>query len=238
MPTAPAVTPFLLFGLFAATLLGIARFHKHALPIAVGGLVAVLVAKTLAPAPPGAPAFDLLGHLAHEARTLANLGGLLLGFALLANWFERSHLPQRLTAVLPPGRAGAFTLLVLVAVISAVLDNIAAALIGGAAAMALFRRVVHVGYLAAIVAASNAGGAGSVVGDTTTTMIWLAGVSPARVAEAALGAVAAVACFGFFASRQQHALQPLVRNDGPSARLDPACLGITAAILAGALAAH
>jgi Na+/H+ antiporter NhaD/arsenite permease-like protein len=33
-------------------------------------------------------------------------------------------------------------------------------------------------YLTAVVAAANAGGAGSVIGDTTTTMIWIAGVSP------------------------------------------------------------
>ena len=37
---------------------------------------------------------------------------------------------------------------------------------------------VSVGFLAAIVASANAGGAGSVIGDTTTTMMWLAGVSP------------------------------------------------------------
>ncbi len=42
----------------------------------------------------------------------------------------------------------------------------------------LFRAKVHIGYLAAIVAASNAGGAWSVVGDTTTTMMWIDGVSP------------------------------------------------------------
>jgi len=36
--------------------------------------------------------------------------------------------------------------------------------------------------LAAIVAASNAGGSGSVVGDTTTTMRWIAGVRPRALA--------------------------------------------------------
>ena len=60
---------------------------------------------------------------------------------------------------------------------SGFLDNIAAAMIGGTLASALFARRVHVGYLAAIVAASNAGGAGSVSGDTTTTMMWIAGAS-------------------------------------------------------------
>jgi Na+/H+ antiporter NhaD/arsenite permease-like protein len=49
-------------------------------------------------------------------------------------------------------------MLVMVFVISSFLDNIAAALIGGAMAHQLFKAKVHVGYLAAIVAASNAGG--------------------------------------------------------------------------------
>ena len=53
-----------------------------------------------------------------------------------------------------------------------------AAMIGGAMAQQLFRGKVHIAYLAAIVACSNAGGAGSVVGDTTTTMMWIDGVSP------------------------------------------------------------
>jgi Na+/H+ antiporter NhaD/arsenite permease-like protein len=69
-------------------------------------------------------------------------------------------------------------LLALIWFLSSFLDNIAAALIGGAVAHTVFRGKVHIGYLAAIVAASNAGGAFSVVGDTTTTMMWIAGVSP------------------------------------------------------------
>jgi hypothetical protein len=138
----------LLFGLFAATLLGIAAYHKLALRIALTGLGCVVLTRlTLTD-------FALGSHLAHEWRTIVNLGGLLLGFSVLANYFEKSHLPEKLTEVLPGGRLGAFLLLVLVALLSAVLDNIAAALIGGAAAITLFQRKLHVGYLAAIVEAS------------------------------------------------------------------------------------
>ncbi|MGZ5117196.1 MAG: PEP-CTERM sorting domain-containing protein [Burkholderiales bacterium] len=46
---------------------------------------------------------------------------------------------------------------------SGFLDNIAAALIGASVAGSVFRHRVHIGYLAAIVGASNAGGAGSVL---------------------------------------------------------------------------
>ena len=224
------MTNYLLFGLFAATLLGIAKFHKHALRIALAGLAGVLLVKLTM-----VEGFSLGAHLHHEAMTILNLGGLLLGFSLLANYFERSHLPDKLTDVLPAGRLGAFVLLVLVAVMSSVLDNIAAALIGGSAAITLFQRKVHVGYLAAIVAASNAGGAGSVVGDTTTTMIWLAKVSPLEVAEAAIGAVVAIAFFGMFAAKQQNDLQPLVRGTGESKHVDMANLGIVLLILVGAI---
>lgn len=56
---------------------------------------------------------------------------------------------------------------------SSFLDDIAAALIGRAIAGVVFRGKVHSGSLAAIVAASDAGGAGSVVGDTTTTTTWI-----------------------------------------------------------------
>ena len=55
-------------------------------------------------------------------------------------------------------------LLVIVFVLSSFLDNIAAALIGGTVAATVFRHKVHIGYIAALVAASNAGGSGSVLG--------------------------------------------------------------------------
>ncbi|MFY9345866.1 MAG: SLC13 family permease [Planctomycetota bacterium] len=226
------MTDFLLFALFALTLLGIARFHAKALPIALGGLCCVLLARLLL------TDFDAVAHLLHEWRILANLAGLLLGFAVLAAHFEHSHLADRLTGILPAGRLGAFALLVLVAVLSAILDNIAAALIGGSAALTLFRRRVHVGYLAAIVAAANAGGAGSVIGDTTTTMLWIEGASPLWLVKAGIGAAVAVLFFGAFASRQQHALQPLAPPAAAAPPVDLARLGIVLLILAGTIATN
>ena len=226
------MTTYLLFGLFAATLLGIATMHRFALRIAVSGLVAVLLVRLLL------TDFHLGHHLQHEWQIVLNLGGLLLGFALLAAHFESSHLPDKLTAILPGGKLGAFLLLVMVFCMSSVLDNIAAALIGGSAALALFGGRVHIGYLAAIVAASNAGGAGSVVGDTTTTMIWLAGVSPLDVLHAFLGAAVALLLFGAIASGQQIRLQPIVRKPGAAVSVDVAQLGIVLGVLAGAIVAN
>src|SRR5690606_21255737 len=135
------------------------------------GLVAIVALKLLTDAE-----FALGHHLVEEAPTLINLLGLLLGFAILARHFGESQVPEILPRFLPDDWKGGFVLLAMVFVLSSFLDNIAAAIIGGTIAMHVFKRRVDIGYLAAIVAASNAGGSGSVVGDTTTTMMWIDGV--------------------------------------------------------------
>ncbi len=220
----------LLFGMFGCTLLGVALMHKHSLVIAVGGMVVITLVSL------AWNGLDLAAHAHHEAEILLNLGGLLLGFALLADHFERSELPKKLTDILPQGRAGAFVLLLLVACMSAVLDNIAAALIGGSAAATLFKGRVHIGYLAAIVASANAGGAGSVIGDTTTTMIWLGGANPTWVLEAAVGAAVAILFMGWISSGQQHRLQPLVRSSSTEpVHIDSSRLLVVLLVIAGAI---
>ncbi len=123
----------------------------------------------------------------HEWVVLANLFLLLMGFAILSRHFEKSRIPDEMPAFLPDGWQGGLALLAIVFVLSSFLDNIAAALIGGTMARHVFRGKVHIGYLAAIVAASNAGGSGSVVGDTTTTMMWIDGISPLSRAERLCG---------------------------------------------------
>ena len=234
------MTDYLLFGLFAATLLSIARFHKYAVQIAVVGLVGALVIRFAVGFPPTHhnPDGTVLGHFLGEYKELINLAGLLLGFAVLADYFERSSMPEKLAELLPAGKRGAFLLLLLIAVLSALLDNIAAALIGGSAAITLFKRKLHIGYLAAMVAASNAGGAGSVIGDTTTTMIWIAGASPLWVVEAAIGAVVAISFFGIFASAQQNSLQPLVKMEEKAPPVDKLKLLIVGMIIVGTVSTN
>ncbi len=227
------------FILFACTLAGVALFHHHVLKIALTGLAVITLYKLLfSPFATGAGVPGLLAHLGHEWIIIANLFALLVGFALLSNHFEQSHLPSLLPKFLPDDWKGAFMLLVLVFVMSAFLDNIAAAMIGGTVAAAVFKKRVHIGYLAAIVAASNGGGAGSVVGDTTTTMIWIAGGSPLQVLEAYIAAVPALLFFGFFAARQQHAHQPIVKGAPHGVKVDGARLAIVAAILLAAIGAN
>ena len=187
------------FFLFGFTLLGVALLHHHTLKVAVCGLIVITLYKltlgSFGPSPgvPGVP--GLLQLLQHEWVTIANLLGLLLGFALLADHFEKTQIPAILPNYLPDDWKGGFVMLILVFVISSFLDNIAAAMIGGTMAAVLYQRKVHIGFLAAIVAASNAGGSGSVVGDTTTTMMWIDGVDPRDVFEAYVAAGVALFIF-------------------------------------------
>ena len=176
-----------------------------------------------------------IAHLGHEWVLLANLLGLLLGFALLSKHFEASRVPAVLPRYLPDDWKGGFVLLLMIFVLSSFLDNIAAALIGGTIANVVFRGKVHIGYLAAIVAASNAGGSGSVVGDTTTTMMWIDGVSPLQVVEAYIAAGIAMLIFGIPAALQQHRYSPISRDAPADVVVDWARVAIVAIILLTAI---
>jgi Na+/H+ antiporter NhaD/arsenite permease-like protein len=227
------------FILFALVLLGIALFHRHTFQVAITGLAAITLYKLAFTGFAQGPGLGgLAGLLAHEWVTLANLFLLLMGFALLSRHFEDSNVPIELPRILPDDWKGGFMLLVMVFVISSFLDNIAAALIGGTMAAGVFRKKIHIGYLAAIVAASNAGGSGSVIGDTTTTMMWIDGVKPIDVFEAYVGAATALAIFGVAAARQQQAYSPIMKDAPAGVRVDWARVGIVAFILVAAIVAN
>ena len=227
---------FILFGL---TLLGVAVFHHHTLPVALGGLVAIIAYKLAFTGFKFGPGLGgLFEHLEHEWVILANLFLLLMGFAILSRHFEESRIPDEMPQLLPDDWKGGLVLLVLVFVLSSFLDNIAAALIGGTVARHVFSGKVHIGYLAAIVAASNAGGSGSVVGDTTTTMMWIDGVSPLSVVEAYVAAIVAMLIFAVPASLQQQRYSPIVKNPPSGLRIDWTRVLIVAAMLVAALTAN
>ena len=237
-----AIVPTLLgvpmdFILFAAILLGVALFHHHTLRVALIGLAAVVGYKFFVTCFKSGPGFDgLVGHMHQEWVMLTNLFLLLVGFGLLSRHFEKSRIPAVLPRILPHDWKGAFWLLVIVFVLSSFLDNIAAALIGGAMAHTLFRAKVHIGYLAAIVAASNAGGSGSVVGDTTTTMMWIDGVSPLDVFHAYAGAGVAILVCGIPAAIQQQRHSPILKHEHEYVHVDLPRVGIVVFILATAIA--
>jgi len=224
------------FLLFGATLFGVALFRDRTLQVAATGLAAIIVDKFFVTGFHGVPGVaGLVGHLQAEWVVLANLFALLTGFALLSRHFEHSHVPGHLPRLLPDDWKGGFVLLVLVFVLSSFLDNIAAALIGGTVAASVFHRSVHIGYVAAIVAASNAGGSGSVVGDTTTTMMWIDGVSPLHVVHAYVAAGVALVVCGVFASLQQQAFSPIQQRDEERAPVDWMRVAVVAFILLAAI---
>jgi Na+/H+ antiporter NhaD/arsenite permease-like protein len=227
------------FILFALTLLGVALFHHHTFNVAMAGLAAIVAYKLAFTGFKTGPGIaGLLGHLQHEWVTLANLFCLLMGFALLSRHFEKSEVPAMMPRFLPDDWKGGFLLLVLIFILSSFLDNIAAALIGGVVAKQVFNNKLHIGYLAAIVAASNAGGSGSVVGDTTTTMMWIDGVSPLSVFDAYVAAVVALVVCGIPAAFQQHAHSPIMKEEVAGAHIDWTRLGIVFFILLMAIGAN
>lgn len=227
------------FILFALTLLGVALFHHRTFTVAMIGLAVILAYKLLFADFSGQTGLaGLAAHLDHHWVEIANLGLLLLGFALLSRHFEESKLPDLAPDILPNGWTGGLALLAIVFVLSAFLDNIAGALIGATIAAHVYTKRVHIGFLAAIVAASNAGGAGSVVGDTTTTMMWIAGKSPLDVFHAYVGAIAAFAVFAIPAARTQHHYCKILKHDVGGIVVDWARVGIVVFLLVSAIGAN
>ncbi len=224
------------FVLFGLTLIGIAVFHRHVLPVAAAGLAVILGYEALITQfPTGTGAAALGEHLAHEWVTFANLLLLLVGFEILSNQFEQSNVPDHLPRYLPDGWTGVLVLLGMVFVLSAFLDNIAGAVLGAVIARHVYQGRVRIGFLAAIVAASNAGGAGSVIGDTTTTLMWLHGVSPLAVLPAYAAAIPAFAVFGIAGALSQHRYQPILAHNPAGHPLQWRRIGIVAFILAAAV---
>jgi Na+/H+ antiporter NhaD/arsenite permease-like protein len=227
------------FVLFALTLLGVALVHKHALEITVAGLLVILLYEAAFTAfPTGTGGAALVRHLEHEWVIVTNLLLLLTGFEVLSNQFEQSNISDHLPRFLPDDWTGGVALLGVVFVLSAFLDNIAAAVLGGVMARHVYKGRVSVAFLAATVAAANAGGAGSVIGDTTTTIMWLNGISPITVLPAFVAAVASFAVFAPLGALAQHRFQPILANDEPEHPLFWRRIWVVAFILTVAVAAN
>ncbi len=237
----PVAIPLILgvrleFIIFALTLVGVAVFHHKTMFVALSGLAAILLLKYIF-----VPDYSFIEHIAGTAkvegewRTLLNLTGLLFGFGILAKIFEESGVPDMLPDFLPNDWKGGFVLLFLIFILSSFLDNIAAAMIGGTVAVVVYGGKVHLGFLAAIVAASNAGGSGSVVGDTTTTLMWIDGVNPLDVTHAYIAAFAAMFVFGIPAAIIQDRYHRIQKDASKNVKIDSMQIVIVALILTGAI---
>jgi Na+/H+ antiporter NhaD/arsenite permease-like protein len=239
----PIRVEFIIFGFILS---GVALFHKQTFWVAVIGLIVLLTFKFIFD-----PGFHLLEHLSGttpfneqlvdkdlrqgEWGIILNLFGLLLGFAVLSKIFEDSRIPDLLPKYLPNDWKGPFLLLLFVFILSGFLDNIAAALIGGTIALVVFNRRVHIGYIVAIVAASNAGGAGSVIGDTTTTMMWIDGVSALKVLHGYIASIFAFIIFAWVGSYQQDKLQKIQKDALANVKIDWKRIFVVCMILIGAI---
>jgi len=234
------------FFLFGLTLLGVALFHKQTFWVAIAGLTSIILYKLFFISDyPFAEHFlgsnSFVEQLTDKSLRqgewgiIVNLFGLLIGFSLLAKIFEESGVPDILPKFLPNDWKGPFVLLIFVFVISSFLDNIAAAMIGGSIALVVFKNRVHIGFIAAIVAASNAGGSGSVVGDTTTTMMWIDGVSAFNVLHGFIAAGVALLIVAWLASHQQDKHQRITADAKPGAKVDWIRLGLVVLMLLGAI---
>ena len=242
----PVRLEFILFGL---VLLGVALFHKNTFHVAVTGVVVILIFKLIFDS-----GFHLGEHIfgetpfidqildkslrAGEWGILLNLLGLLLGFAVLSKIFEESGVPDMLPRYLPNDWKGPLLLLVFVFILSSFLDNIAAALIGGTIALVVFKNKVHIGYIAALVAASNAGGSGSVVGDTTTTMMWIDGVAAFNVLHAFVAAIVAFVIFAWIGAHQQDKYQRIQKDATTGVKIDWVRILNVVIILVGAIVSN
>lgn len=159
------------FVLFCLMLGGLTLFHKDKLKVVAGGFLAITLwfvwyrGGTM-------PWVEHLFYEWHRFHLLYNLALLLPGFALVAHYFEESGASHRLAQVLKSDSS----LLWSVFWLSTILDNIAAAMIGGTIVLARYGKHPHVRLLIAVICASNLGGAGSPVGDTTTVMLYIHGV--------------------------------------------------------------
>lgn len=227
------------FVLFGAMLLGVALLHKRALTVSLVGFAAILLFETFFTQYPTGRGFAaLIAHVRHEWVIITNLLLLLTGFELLSSQFERSKISDHLPNRLPDDWTGGVAVLGIVFVLSGFLDNIAAAVLGGVIARHVYSGRVAVAFLAGIVATANAGGAGSVIGDTTTTMMWLHGISPLTVLPAYIGAAVSFMVIAPFAAISQHRHQPITAHGSPDQPLEWRRIWIVAFILACAVAAN
>jgi len=212
------LTKLLPFVFFAGTLACIAKLHNHRLLVSTLGL-AVIISYGLffgfedPNGPNNVFGFKgLLLHSTHEWVNVVNIFLLITGFDVVAHYFVNTHIHLRLPKILPSDWKSGLFILATIFVLSSVLDNIAAALIGGIIVKKVYQHI-HVGFMVAIVMSSNAGGAGSVIGDTTTTMMWISGVSPLEILPAFIGSIAAFCFFAPIAARQQHKYSPIIKYD-------------------------
>lgn len=125
-------------------------------------------------------------HLKEEIRELLNLGGLLIGFACLAHQFEKAGVSKLFASKIMKkfgGKMSESLILAMIWLLSGFCDNIASALVG-MGLMTIIHGKFKLKLVLLVTIVANAGGAYSVVGDTTTTFLWIKGISQIQLLPA------------------------------------------------------
>lgn len=189
------------FALFFSMLAGLLLFHHHKLPVVVGGfsIIAIMFAAVNG-------AGGLVSHFSewHRFHLLYNLAFLLPGFSLVAYYFEDSGASHGMAKLLKTDAMILWSVFAL----STILDNIAACMIGGTILIAVYgRKNVPFSMLVGVICASNLGGAGSPVGDTTTVMMFVSQdpkISVFEIFSAMFAAIPAQILICLWAARHGH----------------------------------
>ncbi|MGL5831062.1 MAG: SLC13 family permease [Candidatus Altimarinota bacterium] len=197
------IIPVVLFG---CTLGGLTIGHKYNLEIALGGLGSLILYSAYV------GKISLGGHATHEFPALMNLALMLAGFAVVAKLFEESGVTEILPRWLYDDWRGGAQIILGVSFLSAFLDNIAACLIGGVIAKGVYKGRVCVPFVAALVMASNLGGAHSPIGDTTTIMMVNSGIPIHEIFPSIPGVILATLVLAIFAGKQQNKLQRIQKD--------------------------
>jgi Na+/H+ antiporter NhaD/arsenite permease-like protein len=175
-----------MFAMFVSMLVGLLLFHHHKLPVVAIGFAILSVAFIS-----HGGLEHWMHHFAehHRSHLLINLALLLPAFALVAYYFEHSGASNGLAKMLTSDAA----LLWVVFFLSTVLDNIAAAMIGGTIILAKYGMGnVPFSMIVGVIGSSNLGGAGSPVGDTTTVMMYISEDPKIYVSEIFMAFIATI----------------------------------------------
>lgn len=199
-------TPFI--AVFIGLLAALTVFHHHKLTVVVVGFP---ILATIFVAGHDWDWGALAHHFSHhdEYHLLYNLALLLPGFSLVAYYFEHSGFDARLSKYIDSDG----TMLWMIFFLSIGLDNIAAAMIGVVLLRARYgKENTPFNMLVGVVGASNLGGAGSFIGDTTTVMLYIAGIPITTLAMAFAATIPAQIALVWWA--QRHGAEPLPTKKG------------------------
>jgi len=208
--TAPA------FAVFIIMLVALMVFHHHKTPVVVLGFLILVGLYGYGHGWAGL-AHHFSAH--HEYHLLYNLALLLPGFGLVAHYFETSGFDRRLSKYIDSDRK----LLWAVFFLSAILDNIAAAMIGAVLLITRYgkpdasdttERLAGIPFfmIVAVIGTSNLGGAYSFAGDTTTVMMFIAGVGILTLGKAAFAAFPAQVFLNWCVARGGYTPNPPLKG--------------------------